>query len=148
MSTPSRRALVLGYAGLLPFALLAWAALGAVSPWNARAATALMAYGASILSFMGAIHWGLAMGSSAGGARGSLNAQLLWGVIPSLLAWVAMLLPVAGGLGLIGAGLWACFAVDRKVYPAYGLQGWLHLRLMLTLGATACCVLVAWTLYL
>jgi hypothetical protein len=144
MSTPSRPALWLGYAGLLPFASLAWASLAATTPWNAHAATTLMAYGASILSFMGAIHWGLAMGASAGGAKGSLNRQLVWGVIPSLIAWWAMLLPVAGGLWLVAAGLWACFAVDRTVYPAYGLRGWLPLRLVLTLGATACCGLVAW----
>jgi hypothetical protein len=146
MSTPSRPALWLGYAGLLPFTSLAWASLAATTPWNAHAATALMAYSASILSFMGAIHWGLAMGSSAGGAKGSLNRQLVWGVIPSLLAWWAMLLPVAGGLWLTGAGLWACFIVDSRVYPAYGLRSWLPLRLVLTLGATACCSLVAWKL--
>lgn len=146
MNTPSRWALWLGYAGLLPFAGLTWASLGAATPWNMCAAAALLAYGASILSFMGAIHWGLAMRASAGDDTRHRNGQFIWGVFPSLLAWCAMLWAAPGGLWLVGAGLWACFAMDRKVYPIHGLQGWLRLRLVLTLGATASCAVVAWGL--
>jgi hypothetical protein len=148
MNTPNRWALWLGFAGLLPFASLSWAALGAEASWNVQAAAALLAYGASILSFMGAIHWGLAMRASTGTERGHSSTQLIWGVFPSLLAWVSILLPVTGGLWLVSVGLWACFIVDRRVYPDYGLQGWLHLRLVLTLGATASSVAVAWGLRL
>ena len=58
---PNAIALKLGYGGLLPFVL------GAALIWIVRAdvhayvAEALSAYAAVSLSFLGGIHWGLAM---------------------------------------------------------------------------------------
>lgn len=133
---PSLLARGLGLGGLLPFMGLA-AALWWMPPADpSLAGTALLAYGATISSFLGAIHWGLVM--RAGAARSALS--LLWGVVPSLLGWVALLLDRAQGLLLIAALLWACFAVDRVLYPRYCLQGWLRLRLQLTIGASASCL--------
>lgn len=126
----------LGYAGLIPFLGLA-AAL-----WFVRrgdwpfVSMALLAYGATIASFLGAIHWGLLMRP---GAVQPLPV-LLWGVTPSLLGWVALLLSPVVGLGLIAVLLWVCLAVDRVVYPRYQMKAWLPLRLRLTLVASGCCV--------
>jgi Protein of unknown function (DUF3429) len=53
-----RAAWALGLAGLLPFIALSWLSWRA-SPW---AHTMLLQYGAIILSFVGALHWGLALG--------------------------------------------------------------------------------------
>ena len=142
MTQPSRIAQWLGYGGLLPFVGLAGAALWLGPLESTRITAALLAYGASILSFMGAIHWGLAMG---GGAAPD-SKLLLWGVVPSLVAWVALLLGTAPGLWLVVLGLWACFAVDRTVYPRFGLRSWLPMRLVLTLVATLACALTAWSL--
>ncbi|MEY4345216.1 MAG: hypothetical protein RL032_1048 [Pseudomonadota bacterium] len=142
MTQPPRIAQWLGYGGLLPFVGLAGAALGLGPLESTRITAALLAYGASILSFMGAIHWGLAMG---GGAAPD-SKLLLWGVVPSLVAWVALLLGTATGLWLVVLGLWACFAVDRTVYPRFGLRSWLPMRLVLTLVATLACALTAWSL--
>jgi Protein of unknown function (DUF3429) len=142
MTQPPRIAQWLGYGGLLPFVGLAGAALWLGPLESTRITAALLAYGASILSFMGAIHWGLAMG---GGAAPD-SKLLLWGVMPSLVAWVALLLGTATGLWLVVLGLWACFAVDRTVYPRFGLRSWLPMRLVLTLVATLACALTAWSL--
>jgi hypothetical protein len=142
MTQPPRIAQWLGYGGLLPFVGLAGAALWLGPLESTRITAALLAYGVSILSFMGAIHWGLAMG---GGAAPD-NKRLLWGVVPSLVAWVALLLGTAPGLWLVVLGLWACFAVDRTVYPRFGLRSWLPMRLVLTLVATLACALTAWSL--
>jgi hypothetical protein len=142
MTQPSRIAQWLCYGGLLPFVGLAGAALWLGPLESTRITAALLAYGASILSFMGAIHWGLAMG---GGAAPD-SKLLLWGVVPSLVAWVALLLGTATGLWLVVLGLWACFAVDRTVYPRFGLRSWLPMRLVLTLVATLACALTAWSL--
>ena len=65
---------------------------------------------------------------------------LLWGVVPSLLGWLALLLGHAPGLLLIAALLWACLAVDRVLYPRFQLQAWLPMRLRLTLVASICCL--------
>jgi hypothetical protein len=133
---PSLWARLLGFGGLVPFVGLASAL------WLARpggwplAGLALLAYGASIASFLGAIHWGLVMGA----APLQPVRPLLWGVVPSLLGWIAVLLAPMQGLVLIAALLWLCFAVDRAVYPRHQLQAWLPMRLQLTLVASVSCL--------
>jgi hypothetical protein len=133
---PSQWARRLGYGGLIPFVGLA-AALWLAPPGDwPLARMALLAYGATIVSFLGAIHWGLVM--REGLAQPVLS--LLWGVVPSLLGWAALLLGHAPGLTLVAAVLWACFAVDRVQYPSYRLQAWLPMRLRLTLVASVSCL--------
>jgi hypothetical protein len=139
-SSPSAWAQGLGYGGLIPFVGLASAVWLVAPAQQAWAASALLAYGASILSFLGAIHWGLAMRDAAGQDK----AMLAWGVVPSLSAWLALLLPGASGLLLLAALLWICFAVDRVVYTRLGLRAWLPMRLLLTVLASASCLAGAW----
>ena len=126
----------LGYAGLLPFIALAAAVWLAPLAYRGQAAHALLAYGATIASFLGAIHWGLVM------REGPVQPMpsLLWGVVPSLLGWLALMLGAATGLLLVTALLWTCFAVDWILYPRYQLQAWLPMRLQLTLVASVSCL--------
>jgi hypothetical protein len=133
---PSPWAQHLGLGGLIPFVGLA-AALW-LAPPQARplAGIALLAYGASIASFLGAIHWGLVMRD---GPEPHV-ASLVWGVLPTLLAWAGLLLGGAPGLLLVAVLLCACFAVDRVLYPRYRLQAWLPLRGRLTLVANLSCL--------
>lgn len=139
-STPSATARVLGLAGLLPFVAgaLALALLDAPG-LKAWAGTALTAYGALIATFLGGIHWGLAMQDVQ-----PVNVRLGWGVSPSLLAWVALLLPVGMGLPWLAVLLVTCYAVDRTLYASAGLSSWLGLRLQLTSVATLSCLVGAW----
>src|SRR3990167_1949564 len=85
----------LGYGGLIPFVALAAASVLAPdhrSLWS----PALIAYGAVILSFVGALHWGIAMTAPQMPVR-QRTIHYVWSVIPALLAWPAPLMPVAGG---------------------------------------------------
>lgn len=100
---------------------------------------ALLAYSASILSFLGAIHWGLALRSTDAPPA----SMLAWGVIPSLWAWVALMAGSTTGLWLNAIGLWLCFMVDWRVYPQFGLKNWLGMRLALTSMATLSCGVAA-----
>jgi Protein of unknown function (DUF3429) len=135
-SAPSAWAQRMGYGGLVPFVGLALAVWTADPAQRALGGQALLGYAATIASFLGAIHWGLAMRE---GSRQS-PALLGWGVVPSLLAWLALMAaPVAGLLVLAGL-LWVCFAVDRVVYPRLHVQAWLSMRWRLTLVASASCV--------
>ena len=133
---PSQWALGLGYAGLIPFVGLVLAVWFSDASDRVRSAAALLAYSATILSFLGAIHWGLVMRAAAG----QPNGMLAWGVAPSLVAWIALLLNPAIGLWLVAAALWACFMVDRMVYPKFGVAAWLPMRLALTLIASLSCL--------
>lgn len=120
----------LGLAGLIPFVALA--GLQWLSPpgWRMLAGLALLAYGAVIVSFLGGIHWGLAL-------REPSARQLLWAVTPSLLAWLAVLLDQPAGPVVLALSLVLCLWVDQRTYPRLGLQAWLPLRRLLTLVATA-----------
>jgi hypothetical protein len=136
---PSPWAKRLGYSGLVPFVALALGAWITDPAHRALLCFALLCYGSTILSFLGAIHWGLALRDPANPS----SALLIWGVVPSLVAWVALLVGGAAGLCLIGAGLWACFAVDRRVYPQFQIRGWLGMRLALTAVASLSCLAAA-----
>ena len=137
---PSAAARVLGLAGLLPFVAGAAALAMLDAPGlQAWAGTALVAYGALIASFLGGIHWGLAMLGQE-----PVSLRLGWGVSPSLLAWIAVLLPLGAGLLLLAGLLVACYAVDRRLYVSAGLSGWLGLRLQLTSVAAVSCLAGAW----
>lgn len=125
---------LLGPAGLIPFAVLA---IGVWAGWPG-AGPALAAYGATILAFLGAVHWGLALRATPGEAHAAWG-RLGLGVVPALVAWVALLLPMAAGLGLLAAAILATAAIETLasraglVPPAY-----LRLRWLLSAGAAAC----------
>jgi len=121
----------LGLAGLLPFL----AGLVAVILGQDWAGGALAAYGATILAFLGAVHWGLAL--AAPGVADRL--RLIGGVAPALLAWVALLLPVRLGLGLLGLAILA-LVVAETLAARRGLlsRPYVRLRWVLSVVAAAC----------
>ena len=132
----------LGYAGLIPFVLgaaLVWLVGGEAHPY---VAAALSAYGAVIVSFLGGIHWGHAMGLRPAQAEAAGSA-LVWGVVPSLVAWIGVLMPPYAGLFVLGLAVIGCYLVDRQRYASLGLQSWMTLRFRLTAVASLCCFLGA-----
>ncbi len=139
-SVPSAWAKRMGYGGLIPFVALALAVWMSDPAYRATIGLALLGYGVTITSFLGAIHWGLVMRDVSMQSLPFLG----WGVAPSLVAWIALLAGPVPGLFIIAGLLWACFAVDRQVYPRFQAQGWLPMRLALTLVASASCIGGAW----
>ena len=133
---------LLAYAGLTPFvglAVLLWLIHPDLHPF---VALAMAGYGASIVSFLGGIHWGIGFRN----VSRMHNAPLFnfgWGVVPSLLAWVAITMPAYAGLPLLAAILFLCYAVDRKTYPEAGIGEWLPMRWHLTVVAALSCLLGA-----
>jgi hypothetical protein len=138
MAGPTPAAQQLGWAGVLPFAagaLLMWFVSSEAHPY---VALALSAYAAVIVSFLGGIHWGLAFRENP-----PPPGLLGWGVVPSLVAWVAVMMPPSAGLVIHGLMLLACYAVDRRIYPRHGAAQWLTLRFRLSSGAALCCFIGA-----
>ena len=134
----SPTAFKLGIAGLIPFIVLAGSGLAAPSSYKDIILLCLLAYAASISSFLGAIHWGLTMREV-----NPNGMYLIWGVIPSLIAWISLMLNPDLGLWLISALLWVCLIIDAKIYPTYGLRHWLPMRLFLTTTASVACLIVS-----
>jgi hypothetical protein len=130
-------AAVLGLAGVIPFAA---GAIGSVyaGALGAFATTALLAYGAVILSFLGGIHWGLAIDRSD-----PSYTHLGLGVLPSLVGWVALLIGGTWGLLLLAVAFMAVLVLDLQLTKEGVAPGWFpQLRLVLT-NAVVLCLLVA-----
>lgn len=133
----------LGYGGLMPF--LALAALASLDPHHPVVwSDALVGYGAVILSFVGALHWGVAM-SVPDLDPVRRRRAFVWSVVPALLAWPATLLAGTIAPLLLVVGFVLCFVQDKSLAGVAGLPVWyLPLRLRLTLVASSCLLLNAW----
>ncbi|GAN53342.1 hypothetical protein Tasa_009_137 [Tanticharoenia sakaeratensis NBRC 103193] len=134
-------AYVLGLGGLVPFVLIALAMLlfGSFKPVPHLGA-AMLAYGGAILSFLGAVHWGLALEQKAivvPGAARIDSLRLLLGVCPSLVAWIAVYIGTTHdfrvGVLIEIMGFIATYAVERTAGKSGALPaGYLRLRMVLT----------------
>ncbi|MDO5623353.1 MAG: DUF3429 domain-containing protein [Pseudomonadota bacterium] len=125
--------------------LLAALALGMWIPHpavRAAMALALAGYAAVLLGFIGGLHWGLGLRYLATTSR-MPTFHFVWGPVPALLGWVAMLAPAHVALLLLAAVLALSHLVDVRVWPGSGLAPWVPLRQQFTVGAMACCVLGA-----
>ncbi len=129
-------AILLGAAGVLPFLAFALACLSASGATAMLYLSWLIGYGAVILAFLGAVHWGLVL---AAGEPGRAAMRLALGVLPALAGWVALGLQGAGipslALALLIASFLAVIATERN-YAAKGWlpAGYLWLRYALTLA--------------
>jgi len=121
---------VLGLGGLIPFLA------GAVGVWvlpdliAAIAMTAQLAYGAVILTFVGAVHWGYAM------REDELRwGRMTWSVTPALVAWIALLLTPLMTAMILFVSFAMAFLTDARATRAGLFPAWyLSLRKALTLG--------------
>lgn len=126
---------LLGYGGLLPFVVLAAASAldtHGGTPWR----LALLNYAALILSFVGALHWGVAM-SARDLSEGQRNACFFWSVMPALLAWSTFLLIPVVASAVLAAGFIAHYLQDWRLLRRSGLPAW-YMPLRLRLTAVAC----------
>jgi hypothetical protein len=130
----SPAALALGLAGALPFwfAAVCFLAGGPLSP--VQALSMAIAYGAVILSFLGGIRWGAALGPIDEARR---RREFTFSVIPSLAGFAAFFVPPHLGLSILVSGLllqalWDVTSTDQGLLPRW----FGRLRIILTLAAT------------
>lgn len=122
----------LSYLGLIPFVagtVLAWLPVDGL---RAAAIHSVTLYGAVILSFIGAVHWGRVISAPLEDPFGSL--WLMAAVVPSLLGWLALQLPAPWTVLLLLAGFALAWNGDRRATRAGLLPSWYgHMRDRLTL---------------
>jgi Protein of unknown function (DUF3429) len=129
-----RTALMLGVAGLAPFIAGAAGAFALIAGWRHFAVTAVMTYGAVVLSFLGGVHWGAAMR----GAPAPNETALVWGVMPALVGWSALFAGPMWGLPGLIVGFAAAYYVDDRACRRGALPMWyLSLRMALTVAVIA-----------
>ncbi|WP_019938920.1 DUF3429 domain-containing protein [Bordetella sp. FB-8] len=133
----------LGYGGLLPF--VGTAVLTRLDPQSAELwFRALIGYGAVILSFVGALHWGFAM-VAAGLDAHRRDRAYGWSVVPALLAWPALLLPPRQAALLLMLGFVLHLVQDHRLARRTALPDWyLPLRWRLTIVASLSLLAGAW----
>ncbi|MBV8604039.1 MAG: DUF3429 domain-containing protein [Pelomonas sp.] len=135
------RARGLAVAGLAPFVLLTllvWLVGDRSDEAHAFVSRGLALWAALVVSFLGAIHWGLAMHGAADPAPHYASGVLL--LVP---AWIGAVMPPYSGLVVEGVCLVVAYLLDRRHYPALGAAGWLNLRFRLSAIAALCCFLGA-----
>jgi hypothetical protein len=106
----------LGYGGLLPFVALLGGLLllGDEHPWHPFAQQLITLYTALIITFVGALNWGIAL-SSEHYSHGQRKTLLTYSVLPSLLVWCLLLMP-AQMFFLVSALLYvACYGIDSRL---------------------------------
>jgi hypothetical protein len=133
---------VFGLAGLIPFVGLA--VIMAVGPahWYAASQVLLTQYGALILSFVGALHWGYAVQQEVKGAEAWLRFG--YSVVPALVAWLALQFPLGMGMQIIAMSLIVCLVVDLAWLRMAVLPVWFtRLRVVLTTGGSACLLMAS-----
>jgi hypothetical protein len=147
---------VLTVLGLAPFILCGLSAIGHNPDPADRGLALLIDWGAVVLAFLGAVHWGLALGglppAGASSAAAPPSASLQrWrfglGVAPLLVGWAALILtkvvsPLLG-IALLIAGLIATLGVEHQAGRHSLLpRGYLTLRWGFTIIAAAMLVTV------
>lgn len=145
-------ALILGAGGLIPFVSGAAALVAAqvakspLLPPPDYFTDAIIAYGATILSFLGGVRWGAAMKADEGtpsprapDAVNGLMREFTLSVLPPLIAWGALLVAPSAGLGVLAIALVAVGLLDRFAVCDGRLPRWYgRLRLGLTVVAVSC----------
>jgi len=136
-----RAAFWLGTSGLVPFVVLTSALYALPTPNAPVLLLYLTAYGAVILSFVGAVHWGAAM-VHAKMLESERGVFMAWSVVPALAAWAALLMPAKTALLLMAATFVIQYAADWQFSQRFRLPSWyLRLRRGLTTVVVLCLVM-------
>jgi hypothetical protein len=124
---------VLGLAGVPPFVLLAGAVLWAGSADAEWLAGIFVVWSALVLTFIGAIRWGAVL--SASDPQG---VELGLGIVPSMIAALALTIPIEGGLLLLLVAYPIWLWLDLVRPPAGSPDWFLSLRKLLTVMVFVC----------
>lgn len=134
ISCAPKPAFYLGFSGLIPF-LAAPLSMAATQTFYPEVAFAQMVYGALIVSFLGGSRWGFALPTGSPARPDWMN--LGNSVVPSLLAWLALLCRdnITEGALVVMMGLGLALHYDLTLLPGY--PPWFKaMRTILTLVAT------------
>jgi hypothetical protein len=133
----------LGYLGVLPFWLFSTPVVEQLPVLGVMAGlstsdfgTLQVAYGATILSFLGGVHWGLSMTTLT--PIKYTAERYLWSVMPCLAAFPTLIMPTPHGAGIQAALIGLVYATDRSWAKRGGLPPWyMKLRAPLSVFAAS-----------
>jgi len=123
---------LIGFGGLIPFVGCAVLMYAGNTGAGIIALFASAVYGAVILSFVGAVHWGLAMRADRS------PYWYVWSVTPAIMGWLAIvLLDIKISLLALAIAFTLAWSVDRQANLRGLIPAWyMQMRHILTAGAT------------
>ncbi|WP_423821864.1 DUF3429 domain-containing protein [Salinisphaera sp. SPP-AMP-43] len=130
----------LGALAVVPFAAGVYYALAHGSEGATQALHWLLAYLATIVSFIGGAQWGRMLA-----AKQAPPLDMVLAVVPALIAWPALLMngPWPFFL-LLGALIFAWLADENGARNGWQGRGYLQLRRVLTLVVALCVIAIGW----
>lgn len=135
---------VLGWGGVLPFAALSASLWLVDDALETTVSQALVVYAAVILSFMGGVHWGVALSDTHSKMPTRQTFLLCVSVLPAIAAWGAALLPPQPAVLMIASAFLALYMFDRWAVGAGHVPDWYgSLRLQLTSAVILCLIVAA-----
>ncbi len=108
-------AIYMGYGGLIPFiflALCSYLGFKSESLLGISVEAWMLIYGAVILSFLGAIHWGVAIALNDKLNIKEINTLIIYSVLPALLAWLYFLLSLKLALYFLSITILLSYYID------------------------------------
>jgi len=133
LKTAPPMALILGLLGLVPFAaggLGVW--FNGLGDLHYAMPMLVLIYGALIASFLGGVRWGATMQN---GVTAEQPRYLVMSIIPTLLSFVALTLPITSGLVLLIIIFLSQALTDILAVNAGQLKSWFApLRIVLSTG--------------
>ncbi|WP_395371547.1 DUF3429 domain-containing protein [Komagataeibacter diospyri] len=139
-------AIVTALASLLPLVGCTCAILFLTPDHTPRLLTAAVGYGAVMLSFLGAVHWGLALEQPdiipAGGTQRLSNLRLAMGGAPACIGWVGLCAATVHeliGLLILIMGFAATAVVERMAWQRGAMpRGYMTLQWFVICLAELC----------
>ena len=126
-------AFIFGVAGLIPFIVLAVASYFKSGLIQSEIVFMLICYAGVILSFLGGVHWGAALG-----LPDHLNMKrMAISVVPSLVAWVALLMPENIAVIMLFTAFIFMLPIDMFAVKVRLFADW-YLRLRVGLTIVVC----------
>lgn len=131
----------LGFAGLVPFVLIAIASWLVATDWLGTFLVAQQAYAIVTLSFLGGIHWGATMLSGDLSAEKTKRA-LSWSIVPIIISCFVTMSNGPFRFVLLVVAFIACYQVDKRIFLWYQFPEWfIRLRFKLTCAVVAALML-------
>ena len=96
---------IFGFSGLAPFLILALSAWIFPDPYRLLVFDILVHYAAVILSFVGAVYWGLALCNFNNRSKSEKQMWIMfgWSIIPAVMAWIATQMVLSAALDTFSA---------------------------------------------
>ncbi len=137
---------LLGLGGLVPFVGLGLLVTSTEPETVELAVKGIVLYAAMILTFVGALHWGISL-AIPHIRLDPTRQRLVWSVLPSLAAWGCAMLAPRLALPLLALALAITWFVDLYFYGRQGNLTWfIKLRTVLTVVAIGSLLFVWWNL--